>query len=327
MCWSADGVIADRALVERREVPDVEVRRPQHERDDRVAEDPQPRDRPQERREHRTRQPEHDQQRAEVRDQQVPSMCAQNSSSDIPARRRASCHQDEAAVEAPLAPGGRARQLPVAQPGRGRRRPASAAGQWCELDPHPTDTVARHVQPFEDALPRRPRRQPAPPGGAAPSARGTSPASSRPTMRGGGRRHPRGGEPPGGGRLRSATDGEFRRASWHMDFIYRLGGVTKPRDRPARAVLEFPNARGRHRVYDRHQRARRTGRSAPGARSSATHFAFLRDNVDERPRRSSRSRRQAWSSTAVGGRQIEESRLPGHGGVLGGPDGRLRSNT
>ncbi len=27
--------------------------------------------------------------------------------------------------------------------------------------------------------------------------------------------------------LRSATDGEFRRASWHMDFIYQLGGVTK----------------------------------------------------------------------------------------------------
>ena len=27
--------------------------------------------------------------------------------------------------------------------------------------------------------------------------------------------------------LLSATDGEFRRASWHMDFIYQLGGVTK----------------------------------------------------------------------------------------------------
>jgi 5-methyltetrahydropteroyltriglutamate--homocysteine methyltransferase len=27
--------------------------------------------------------------------------------------------------------------------------------------------------------------------------------------------------------LRSATDGELRRASWHMDFIYRLDGVTK----------------------------------------------------------------------------------------------------
>jgi 5-methyltetrahydropteroyltriglutamate--homocysteine methyltransferase len=25
--------------------------------------------------------------------------------------------------------------------------------------------------------------------------------------------------------LRSATDGEFRRTSWHMDFIYQLGGV------------------------------------------------------------------------------------------------------
>ena len=27
--------------------------------------------------------------------------------------------------------------------------------------------------------------------------------------------------------LRAATDGEFRRASWHMDFIYQLAGVTK----------------------------------------------------------------------------------------------------
>src|SRR4029079_17860563 len=28
--------------------------------------------------------------------------------------------------------------------------------------------------------------------------------------------------------LRSATDGEFRRRSWPMDFIYQIGGVTKP---------------------------------------------------------------------------------------------------
>jgi 5-methyltetrahydropteroyltriglutamate--homocysteine methyltransferase len=27
--------------------------------------------------------------------------------------------------------------------------------------------------------------------------------------------------------LRSATDGEFRRTSWHMDFIYQLGGITQ----------------------------------------------------------------------------------------------------
>jgi len=30
--------------------------------------------------------------------------------------------------------------------------------------------------------------------------------------------------------LRSATDGEFRRESWHMDFIYQLGGVAKVQD-------------------------------------------------------------------------------------------------
>ena len=27
--------------------------------------------------------------------------------------------------------------------------------------------------------------------------------------------------------LQSATDGEFRRASWHMDFIYQLYGIAK----------------------------------------------------------------------------------------------------
>ena len=26
--------------------------------------------------------------------------------------------------------------------------------------------------------------------------------------------------------LQTATDGEFRRASWHMDFIYQIGGVS-----------------------------------------------------------------------------------------------------
>jgi 5-methyltetrahydropteroyltriglutamate--homocysteine methyltransferase len=30
--------------------------------------------------------------------------------------------------------------------------------------------------------------------------------------------------------LRSATDGEFRRQSWHMDFIYQLGGVRQVQD-------------------------------------------------------------------------------------------------
>src|ERR1700760_365310 len=39
--------------------------------------------------------------------------------------------------------------------------------------------------------------------------------------------------------LQSATDGEFRRGSWHMDFIYQLGGVSKVMD--ANLVVPFPN--------------------------------------------------------------------------------------
>ena len=31
--------------------------------------------------------------------------------------------------------------------------------------------------------------------------------------------------------LQAATDGEFRRTSWHMDFIYRLGGIEKTDER------------------------------------------------------------------------------------------------
>jgi 5-methyltetrahydropteroyltriglutamate--homocysteine methyltransferase len=42
--------------------------------------------------------------------------------------------------------------------------------------------------------------------------------------------------------LQSATDGEFRRASWHMDFIYQLGGVSKA---PGDMKVEFQNAEGK----------------------------------------------------------------------------------
>src|SRR4051812_47054182 len=41
--------------------------------------------------------------------------------------------------------------------------------------------------------------------------------------------------------LRSATDGELRRASWHMDFIYQLDGVTKE---PGDLVVKFHNEHG-----------------------------------------------------------------------------------
>jgi 5-methyltetrahydropteroyltriglutamate--homocysteine methyltransferase len=42
--------------------------------------------------------------------------------------------------------------------------------------------------------------------------------------------------------LQSATDGEFRRASWHMDFIYQLGGISKA---PGNLAVKFRNAAGK----------------------------------------------------------------------------------
>jgi 5-methyltetrahydropteroyltriglutamate--homocysteine methyltransferase len=41
--------------------------------------------------------------------------------------------------------------------------------------------------------------------------------------------------------LRTATDGEFRRASWHMDFIYQLGGIHKA---PGHLTVKFHNPDG-----------------------------------------------------------------------------------
>jgi 5-methyltetrahydropteroyltriglutamate--homocysteine methyltransferase len=41
--------------------------------------------------------------------------------------------------------------------------------------------------------------------------------------------------------LQDATDGEFRRATWHMDFIYQLGGVSTA---PGNLSVKFRNADG-----------------------------------------------------------------------------------
>ena len=41
--------------------------------------------------------------------------------------------------------------------------------------------------------------------------------------------------------LQSATDGEFRRATWHMDFIYQLGGISQA---PGHLAVQFTNPSG-----------------------------------------------------------------------------------
>jgi 5-methyltetrahydropteroyltriglutamate--homocysteine methyltransferase len=41
--------------------------------------------------------------------------------------------------------------------------------------------------------------------------------------------------------LQSVTDGEFRRSSWHMDFIYQIGGITKA---PGNLAVKFHSPAG-----------------------------------------------------------------------------------
>src|SRR3954451_12627888 len=76
--------------------------------------------------------------------------------------------------------------------------------------------------------------------------------------------------------LRSATDGEFRRASWHMDFIYELGGVSKVLDSALK--VQFHNEQGDLEFAPPSLRI-----DAPIALEHTIFgdaFAFLRDHAD-----------------------------------------------
>ena len=74
--------------------------------------------------------------------------------------------------------------------------------------------------------------------------------------------------------LQSATDGEFRRASWHMDFIYELEGVSKAEDD---LVVHFHNAEG---DLDYTPAALKVdGKIDLNEPTFGEHFAFLADAV------------------------------------------------
>jgi 5-methyltetrahydropteroyltriglutamate--homocysteine methyltransferase len=75
--------------------------------------------------------------------------------------------------------------------------------------------------------------------------------------------------------LRSATDGEFRRASWHMDFIYQLGGISQVEGE--RIHVRFRNEEGE---YDFSPPAMRVDGPVRIERTIfGEAFAFLRDTV------------------------------------------------
>src|SRR3954447_4903337 len=74
--------------------------------------------------------------------------------------------------------------------------------------------------------------------------------------------------------LQSATDGEFRRASWHMDFIYALDGINKA---PSDLHVEFRNPEG---TIDFHPAALRIdGKLGVSDTIFGDDFAFVKDTV------------------------------------------------
>jgi 5-methyltetrahydropteroyltriglutamate--homocysteine methyltransferase len=74
--------------------------------------------------------------------------------------------------------------------------------------------------------------------------------------------------------LRSVTDGEFRRASWHMDFIYEIAGVQKA-DKSFRSV--FHNEGGD--IEFTPAAIRVAGKIAMDHTIFGSAFEFVRDNV------------------------------------------------
>jgi 5-methyltetrahydropteroyltriglutamate--homocysteine methyltransferase len=76
--------------------------------------------------------------------------------------------------------------------------------------------------------------------------------------------------------LRSATDGEFRRASWHMDFIYALDGVSKIE---GDISVKFHNEQGD--IEFTPAALRIDGKVGVRRPIFGDHFVFLRDTVGD----------------------------------------------
>jgi 5-methyltetrahydropteroyltriglutamate--homocysteine methyltransferase len=75
--------------------------------------------------------------------------------------------------------------------------------------------------------------------------------------------------------LQSATDGEFRRASWHMDFIYALGGVTRVEG--GDIVVRFRNPDGE--IEFRPAALKVDGKLGVHEPIFGDHFKFLQETV------------------------------------------------
>src|SRR5581483_5966643 len=75
--------------------------------------------------------------------------------------------------------------------------------------------------------------------------------------------------------LRAATDGELRRASWHMDFVYRLEGVTRVPEE--KLTIHFHSGEGELDAVFSGMHV--DGKLGIGETIFGDDFAFLRDTV------------------------------------------------
>ena len=119
--------------------------------------------------------------------------------------------------------------------------------------------------------------------------------------------------------LQSATDGEFRRATWHMDFIYQLGGVSKA---PGNLKVKFHNAEGD--IEWTPAAMHIDGKVTLEKPIFADDFEFLQECVTTRDAEADDPVSPSMVHYRGGRAAIDESRLPRHGRVLGRPHDRLR---
>ena len=119
--------------------------------------------------------------------------------------------------------------------------------------------------------------------------------------------------------LQSATDGEFRRTSWHMDFIYQLGGVSQVEGESIH--VHFRDESGE---YDYAPPAMRVdGRVRIEHTIFGEAFAFLRDSAEGVvPKLTIPS--PSMVHYRGGNSSIDRVGVPRSRRVLGRPDRRLR---
>ena len=115
--------------------------------------------------------------------------------------------------------------------------------------------------------------------------------------------------------LQGVTDGEYRRASWHMDFIYQIGGITKAQDN---LKVQFHNENGDIEFTPAAMRV--TGKLKLERCIFADDFAFLRSVASGMPKLTIPSPSMVHYR---GGRAaIDPERLSRHRGVLARPRDR-----